>query len=202
MKRVQKEKEVNPKKSVFLFSEANPLGEIFKFVGGADSEECKAMLENGYFDTPAQLDLPEKELELTTEQVQRMRPEDLKAMLESYGFIVLTPEQLTAEVNKLVSTHIDITEFTDDALIEEAERRGLKEGGDTKNQLMLDGSEEFINTTEIMSTEELLEKFEEDPKSLTKEEHIILGKELGLKLRINFGEDTMISKIKEALTDK
>lgn len=195
----QHEKEVNPKVSIYLFSKENPTGQIFKFVGGKESEEYKAMLENGWLDTPAQLDLPEKELELTTEQVQNMRPEDLKAMLESYGFIVLTPEQLTAEVNKLVNVHIDIKEFTDEALIAEAERRGLKEGGEVIEEDDTDGTEEFINTSEIKEDEDLLAKFKVDAKSLTKEEHIILGKTLGLTLRINFGEDTMINKINEAL---
>ena len=195
----QPEKVINPKVSVFLFSKENPKGEIFKFVGGKESEEYKAMIEKGYFDSPAQLDLPKEELELTTEQVQSMRPEDLKAMLESYGFIVLTPEQLKAEVNKLVDTHIDIKEFTDEALIAEAERRGLKEGGEAIEEDDADGTEEFINTSEIKEDEDLLAKFKVDAKSLTKEEHIILGKQLGVTLRINFGEDTMIKKITEAL---
>lgn len=197
----QPEKEINPKVSIYLFSQEKPKGEIFKFVGGRESEEYKAMLEKGWFITPAQLDLPEEDLELTTEQVQKMRPEDLKAMLESYGFIVLTPEQLTAEVNKLVDVHIDIKDFTDEALIAEAERRGLKEGG----EVIDDGIEEeldtdqMINTTAIDDKEDLLAKFKTDAKSLTKEEHIILGKTLGLSLRINFGEDTMIAKINEVL---
>ena len=195
----QPEKVINPKVSIFLFSKEKPKGEIFKFVGGKESEEYKAMLENGWFDTPAQLDLPKEELELTTEQVQNMRPEDLKAMLESYDFIVLTPEQLKAEVNKLVDVHIDIKEFTDEALIAEAERRGLKEGGEPVEETETDGTEEMINTTDIDQDEDLLAKFKSDAKSLTKEEHIILGKQLGVTLRINFGEDTMIKKINEAL---
>jgi hypothetical protein len=128
-----------------------------------------------------------------------MRPEDLKAMLESYDFIVLTPEQLKAEVNKLVDVHIDIKEFTDEALIAEAERRGLKEGGEPVEETETDGTEEMINTTDIDQDEDLLAKFKSDAKSLTKEEHIILGKQLGVTLRINFGEDTMIKKINEAL---
>jgi len=196
------ERVINPKVSIYLFSKEAPKGEIFKFIGGKDSEEYKGMIENGWFDTPAQLDLPKEELQLTTEQVQAMRPEDLKAMLESYGFIVLTPEQLKAEVNKLISVHIDIKEFTDSALIEEAERRGLKDsGGQSDDTAELD-TDQVINTTEIDDDEDLLAKFKTDAKSLTKEEHIILGKELGVKLRINFGEDTMIDKITSALEAK
>lgn len=200
----QPEKVINPKVSIYLFSKEKPKGEIFKFLGGKESEEYKAMLENGYFESPAQLNLPKEEVALTTEQVERMRPEDLKAMLESYGFIVLTPEQLKAEVNKLVDTHIDITEFTDEALIAEAERRGLKEGGDTVDNggesEELD-TDQMINTTDIDQDEDLLAKFKADPKTLTKEEHIILGKQLGVTLRINFGEDTMINKINEKLEE-
>lgn len=195
----QQEKLINPKVSIFLFSKEKPKGEVFKFVGGKESEEYKAMLENGWFDTPAQLDLPKEELELTTEQVQNMRPEDLKAMLESYGFIVLTPEQLKAEVNKLVDVHIDIKEFTDEALIAEAERRGLKEGSEPVEEDEKLDTDQIINTSNIKEDDDLLAKFKADAKSLTKEEHIILGKTLGVNLRINFGEDTMITKINEAL---
>jgi hypothetical protein len=198
MRKKLPEREINPKTRIYLFSEENPTGEIFSFAGGKESEEYKAMLENGYFDTPANLKLPEKDLGLTTEQVQRMRPEDLKAMLESYGFIVMTPEQLKAEVNKLIDTVIDIKEFTDETIFNEAERRN---SGFIDNQEIeeLDGTELIINTTAIDDDEDLKVKFLTDPKSLTREEHIILGKELGVKLRINFGEDTMISKINDAL---
>jgi hypothetical protein len=208
-------KQVDPRISVFLFSKEKPTGQIFKFHGGKESEEYKEMLDNGWFDTPAKLDLPKEDIELTTEQVERMRPEDLIGMLQSYGFIVLTPEQLKAEVTKLTSAHIDIKEFTDEALIAEAVRRGLKEGGEIvtvdsehsevfklgQETVETDGSENFINTSDINDDEDLLAKFKDDPKKLTKEEHIILGKTLGLSLRINYGEDTMIGKITEKLKE-
>lgn len=199
MKKVKQEKVINPKVRIYLFSKENPKGEIFSFINGRDSDEYKAMLEKGYFASPAQLDLPKEDIELTTEQVQKMRPEDLKAMLESYGFIVLTPEQLKAEANKLIDAVIDIKDFTDEALIAEAERRGLKEGGEPVEEDNADGTEEFINTSAIDDKEDLLAKFKLNAKSLTKEEHIILGKTLGLSLRINFGEDTMINKINEVI---
>lgn len=216
-------KTVNPKVSIYLFSQDNPTGEIFKFVGGKESDEFKAMLENGYYESPAQLDLPEKEIELTTEQVQAMRPEDLKAMLESYGFIVMTPEQLKAEVNKLVDTHIDIKDFSDEAIIAEAERRGLKEG-DSSNDDELpdlesedkepDGTEGLINTTDFSAEqlkevsksnepskiETLLTEFSEEPESLNKDELVFLGNEkFKLGLRSNMLESTLIAKINEAL---
>ena len=196
MKKVKKEKVINPKVRIYLFSKENPKGEIFSFINGRYSDEYKAMLENGYFASPAQLNLPKEDIELTTEQVQKMRPEDLKAMLESYGFIVLTPEQLKAEANKLIDAVIDIKDFTDEALLEEAVRRGLKDGERVEEELDTD---QMINTTAIDDKEDLLAKFKANAKSLTKEEHIILGKTLGLSLRINFGEDTMITKIQEAL---
>jgi hypothetical protein len=198
MKKAKREKVINPKLRIYLFSKENPKGEIFSFINGRDSDEYKAMLEKGYFASPAQLNLPKEGVDLTTEQVQKMRPEDLKAVLESYGFIVLTPEQLKAEANKLIDAVIDIKDFTDEALLNEAVRRGLKDGEHVEEG-NTDGTEGFINTSAINDKEDLLAKFKLNAKSLTKEEHIILGKTLGLSLRINFGEDTMITKINEVI---
>lgn len=205
MKKPTKEKVINPKVSIYLYSKEKPLGEIFKFIGGRESEEYKAMLENGWVVTPAKLNLPKNnDVGITVEQAENADPTHLKIMLEKIGFIVMTPDQMKAEINKLVDVHIDIKDFTDEALIAEAERRGLKEGGETSeldgdDDIEGDGTEGFINTSAIKDDEDLLAKFKADAKSLTKEEHIILGKTLGLSLRINFGEDTMISKINEAL---
>lgn len=203
MKKIIREKVINPKVSIYLYSKEKPQGEIFKFVGGREADEYKAMLENGWVVTPAKLNLPKNnDVGITVEQAENADPTHLKIMLEKIGFIVMTPDQMKAEVNKLVDVHIDIKDFTDEALIAEAERRGLKEGGepsDLDDEVEGDGTDEFINTTAIDDKEDLLAKFKANAKSLTKEEHIILGKTLGLSLRINFGEDTMITKIQEAL---
>lgn len=48
-------------------------------------------------------------------------------------------------------------------------------------------------------TDELLEAFNEDPATLTKDEHIALGKSMGLTLKVSWKEDTMIAKIQEQL---
>tara|TARA_R110000823_G_scaffold78797_8_gene179606 strand:+ start:712 stop:1344 length:633 start_codon:yes stop_codon:yes gene_type:complete len=206
MKKSNNEKVINPKVSIYLYSKEKPLGEIFKFVGGREADEYKEMLEDGWVVTPAKLNLPKNnDVGITVEQAENADPSHLKIMLEKIGFIVMTPEQMKAEINKLVDVHIDIKDFTDEALIAEAERRGLKEGGttgtDEVQEEYFDGSEEFINTTAIDQDEDLLAKFKADAKSLNKEEHIILGKTLGLSLRINFGEDTMINKINEKLEE-
>lgn len=206
MKKSNNEKVINPKVSIYLYSKEKPLGEIFKFVGGREADEYKEMLEDGWVVTPAKLNLPKNnDVGITVEQAENADPSHLKIMLEKIGFIVMTPEQMKAEINKLVDVHIDIKDFTDEALIAEAERRGLKEGGTTGTDQVqeeyFDGSEEFINTTAIDQDEDLLAKFKADAKSLNKEEHIILGKTLGLSLRINFGEDTMINKINEKLEE-
>ena len=201
MKKKSIEKEINPKVSIYLFHEDKPTGEIFKFIGGSDSEEYEAMLEKGWVTTPTKLNLPKNDdVGITVEQAENANPTHLKLMLEKIGFIVMTPDQMKAEINKLVDVHIDIKDFTDEALIAEAERRGLKDGGEPFEEgEELDESEGFINTSAIDDDEDLKAKFINDPKSLTKEEHIILGKQLGVSLRINFGEDTCIEKINEAL---
>ena len=45
----------------------------------------------------------------------------------------------------------------------------------------------------------LISMFEDDPESLNKDEHIVLGKFYGLKLSKSMKEETMISKIQEKL---
>lgn len=188
MKR-QEPKLINPKKSVFLFSKEVPQGEMFNFVGGIESEECKEMLENGWVDSPARLNLPKKdELGITVEQAETADPTHLKKMLEAIGFIVMTPEQMKAEANKMASVALDITKFGDEEFIAEAERRGLKEP-DTTEEMQLD-----------LVDAETRRIFAENPKALTKVQLKEFGKEgYGLSLTMNHSEQTMIDKITEAM---
>ena len=173
-------KEINPKRSVYLFNKENPRGQMFNLT----HEQLEDKLENeGWVDSPEHLKLPENmDAGVTGEQMENMRPEDLVKFVETFGFIVLTQEQLQAEANKMASVALDIEKFSDEAIIAEAERRGLK-----------DGSEDPA----IPSA--LLEMFNVDPKSLTKEELVILGSNYKLGLRMTFTEQTMIDKINEAL---
>ena len=54
-------------------------------------------------------------------------------------------------------------------------------------------------TEEVAS---LLERFKVDPKELTKDEHVFLGKNLGIKVMISsWSEDTLIKKINEQLAN-
>jgi hypothetical protein len=176
---------------VFLFNQENPKGQMFKFVGGKQSEEYQAMLEKGWVDTPAKLELPEEmNTGVKIEDAKNARPEDLIGIIQSYGFLVLTPEQLKAEAVKMADVALDIGNFSDEDLIAEAERRGLKES----NQ---GNSGDVGSMTEL---EELRDKFNEDPESLTKAEHVELGNSLySLGLRENMKEDTLIAKIKAAM---
>lgn len=173
---------------VFLFHEDTPKGEIFSFVDGKHSPEYEQKINEGWVDTPAMLKLPESnDTGLTLEQVDNARPEDIVKLCESYGFIVMTPEQLKAEANKLIDTVIDLADFTDEALIEEAERRGLKESA-TEDE---EGQDSFAL---------IEEQFLSDPKSLTKAELVVFGNEqYKLGLRENMKEYTLIEKIKEAM---
>lgn len=179
------------KQSIFLFSDLHPKGQMFAFEGGKESEEYKAMLEKGWVDTPAKLNLPEDmDTGISVEVAKAARPEDLKAMLEAYGFIVLTPEQLKAEAVKMATVAMDLGNFSDEDLIAEAERRGLKEPDQDVEEA--DASGDQIDS--------LLEKFNVDPKSLTVAELITLGNtKFDLKLRSNTREDTAIERITAAM---
>ena len=185
------EKLINPKTSIYLFHQDSPKGEMFNFQDGKQSEEYEAMLEKGWVDTPAKLDLPEdSDTGVTQEQATNARPEDLVKLVTSYGFIVLTPEQLKAEANKMASVAMDIEKLTDEALIAEAERRGLK-----------DSTPQLEAPSEVNGA--LWQQFEENPTSLNKEELAAMGNDrFSLSLRSNMKEETLINKITEALNNE
>lgn len=185
---------------VYLFSQEVPQGEMFSFIGGKESEEYKKMLDDGWVDTPAKLDLPKNmDTGLTKDDVEKADPQHLKSILENYGFIVVTPEQMKAEATKMAMVAIDIENFSDDDIIAEAERRGLKESVVIEPEFseIVDDDEASDLETEA---EILLGKFKQDPKSLTKDEHIVLGRSVGAHLRSNWSEDVMIEKISEKLS--
>ena len=58
---------------------------------------------------------------------------------------------------------------------------------------------EAIEIIEDEAPLDLIKQFELDPYKLTKEEHIELGKFIGIKLMKNWKEETMIAKIKEVV---
>lgn len=171
---------------IYLFSEEVPKGEMFRFKGGKDSEEFKAMLDKGWVESPAKLDLPPSmDTGLSMEQVKNASPDDLKKLVESYGFIVVTPEQLKAEAVKMAAVALDVSNFSDEDLIAEAERRGLKQSDIVADEL-----------------NELTDQFNEDPESLNKDELVALGNNgFKLGLRSNMKEATLIEKIKEAMNE-
>ena len=214
MKRPIQEKVINAKIRVYLFHKDTPQGEIFSFFDGRESEEYKAMLEKGYVDTPTKLNLPKNnDVGITVKQAENADPTHLKIMLEKIGFIVMTPDQMKAEVNKVIGAVIDIKEFTDEALLNEAVRRGLKDGEYIEDEVV-DEADSIINTSN-MTKEELaginagseeskesilLSEFKEDPVSLNKDELVYLGNTMfKLGLRMSMLEDTLIAKIKEAI---
>ena len=171
---------MSKKYSIYLFNEENPRGKMFNLT----AEQIEQHQEDGWLDSPADLELPESEdVGLTEEQVSNARPEDLVKLVESYGFIVLTPEQLKAEANKMAATVIDISKFDDAEIVAEAERRGLKQSD--------------IDAEEINA---MVDRFNEEPKSLNKDELVALGNNgFKLGLRSNMKEETLIDKIAEAM---
>jgi len=214
MRKHIQEKVINPKTRIFLFHKDIPQGEIFSFLGGRESDEYKAMIEKGYVDTPKKLNLPKNnDVGITVEQAENADPTHLKIMLEKIGFIVMTPDQMKAEVNKLIGAVIDIKEFTDEALINEAVRRGLKDGEYIEDEV-IDEADSIINTSNMSKKELhalnagnkeskesiLLSEFKEDPNSLDKDELVYLGNTMfKLGLRMSMLEDTLTAKITEAI---
>jgi len=162
----------------YLFHKDHPKGMVFI---NPDLEE---MAEQGWVDNPAKLEGvdPDEPEAIDADKVKSMSPSDIANLAKSFGYKVFTDVELTAEIGKNTN-YLSLKDVNDEDLLAEVSRRGLE-----KESYKIDLT--------------LLERFNEDPKSLNKEEHIILGKELGLTLRINWGEDTMIDKITEALNNE
>lgn len=222
------EKVINPKKPVYLFNQENPKGKMLSLT----EEQLKKMLEDGWHDTPAKLNLPKDDkVGVTVEQAEDARPEHLKKILEGIGFIVLTPEQLKAEANKMADVAFDPQNLTDEMLQEELKRRIGEDGFVSielefvhDNQIMAEAarrelieSPDSFETSEVQEHEsaepkepseepenigDLLNQFNEDPESLTIPELIVLGNtKFKLGLRTNMKEATLIEKINAALND-
>lgn len=166
---------------VFLFHADHPKGKMF------DDHQIEALAEQGWVDTPAKLDLPEEDNtpQLTEDQIERVRPEDLVGLVKSMGFKVMTEIELNAEINKAKASAspVGIDTFSDEELIAEAERRGLKQSAEDAEAL-----------------NELQDRFNEDPESLNKDELVSLGNNgFKLGLRSNMKEATLIEKINAAM---
>ncbi len=164
-----------------------PKGEIVNL------SQAEQLEQDGWVKSPALLDLPKEDnaAKMDADQIERARPEDLVGLVKTMGFKVLSEVEFEAEMNKAKFSAVPVTieSFSDGELIAEAERRGLKDsGGESEDQ---EGEHDL---------DVLYAQFEENPESLTKAEHVVLGNSLySLGLRENMKEDTLIEKIKAAM---
>lgn len=190
---------------MFLFSKEKPKGEMFSFYGGKGSDEYKELLEKGWVDTPARLKLPkEMNTGILADEAVNADPQLLIKILEEIGFFVLSQEQLEAEANKMAAAAIDMDNFSDEDIIKEAERRGLKKSEEPKNlDHLIDsgaGSADGVDSRHEAELDVLQNRFNKEPKELIKDELVKLGNDkFKLGLRSSFNEDTLISKITEAM---
>ena len=157
-------------------------GEVFDL--GPDhkkSAKYAELKEDGWLDSPKTLDKPKPKVEeISAERAASMSPDAMADQVKGYGYHVFTDIELKIKLGKAIS------EASDDVLCSEVDKRGLVKAP------VVQGNNDI---------DELQFRFLQDPKSLIIEEHLELGKALGAKLRINFGEDTMIKKIQEKLDE-
>ena len=140
---------------MFLFHQDEPEGRMFKVDFVAEHEET--LRADGWVDTPALLDLPPKEPEITKEQAENMAPDALVGMVKSLGFMVMTPEEFEGKVMQKVA---EKQEFAD-----EVDGRSIGEIFDedapslTKDQLVEFGNETYdLGLKKTMSEATMIEK--------------------------------------------
>jgi hypothetical protein len=104
----------------------------------------------------------------------------------------------------MAAAAIDMDNFSDEDIIKEAERRGLKKSEEPKNlDHLIDsgaGSADGVDSRHEAELDVLQNRFNKEPKELIKDELVKLGNDkFKLGLRSSFNEDTLISKITEAM---
>lgn len=150
----------------WLFHKDCPEGQIFDL---AEVEEHE-LEDAGWVQTPALLDIPVKEEELTQKVFDSLGPQDLINKVKHMGYLVMTPDELNAEVQKAVS---EVKEEVPAVVVDPPE--------------------------EEKSLEVLEQMYFESPESLHKKELVIYAKSrFGIKLTMTMKESTMIGKINEA----
>lgn len=166
---------------VFLFHKDFPQGKMF------DANQAEAnfddMVEDGWVDTPAKLDLPKPKPKLITDDAAKeAKPQELVAMVKALGFMVLTEVEFMAEVSKTAhQLHIDA--------------KAAEENLAAETKSAIDPVGAVIGEED----QKLIDQFNEDAFSLTKPELIQVGKMFDVRLTMNHNEATMVEKIEEAI---
>lgn len=155
-------------------------------------EKFEKMVSDGWVDSPAKLNLPKDDsLDITEDQVSSLNPDDLVKLVESLGFKVFTPEMLKAEIEKFSTASVNLEDCNSEAMIAELEKRGA---------ITVSGKQEEVSDSGAVILDKMQEVFNVNPKQLNKDELVRLGKErYGLHLMVSWKEDTLITKIKEAM---
>lgn len=143
---------------MFLFHQDEPKGKMFKVDFVAENEE--KLREDGWVDTPALLDLPPEEPEITKEQAENMAPDALVGMVKSLGFMVMTPDEFEATVMQKMAEK--------EAFAAEVDGRSIGDIFDedapslTKDQLVEFGNSTYdLGLKKTMSEATMIEKIKE-----------------------------------------
>lgn len=179
--------------SVFMYHMDCPKGQLFK------PAQVDQLVQAGWVDTPAKLDLPVQETkpppELSQEQIERARPGDLVGLVKGMGYKVMTPIEYEAMTHKAQAGNnsgFALADYTNAEIIAEAEKRGLKE--QDPHVQAEEGPEQGTGTLG-----QLAEQFKADPHSLVVDELVLLGnQQYGLDLKDSLQAKTLISRISKA----
>jgi len=131
----------------------------------------------------AGLDMPVKEEELSKEVFESLGPQDLINKVKHMGYLVMTPDELQAEIQKALS---EVKEEVPTVIVENPAP-------------VNEGVEKGVDSEEPSAMESLEQMYFESPESLTKQELVFYAKHrFGLKLKMTQKEATMIKLINEA----
>lgn len=93
---------------MFLFHQDCPEGQLFNVETAMKNQD--QLIADGWVDTPSLLDLPPKPIEASKAEIDAMTPDSIIALVRGMGFIVISEQELEAEVNKRVALLQDFTQ--------------------------------------------------------------------------------------------
>ena len=145
-----------------------PEGKIFDL--DKAQKKFEKMKEDGWVDTPALLDLPPKQIEIEAEKAKNMAPDELIGLVKSMGFVVMTPEELQAEIAKAVASSLDDPLASNDEVSDElmAMAKVFSEDPEalTKDELIVLGKSFDVPLTKAMKEATMIEKITEAQDAL------------------------------------
>lgn len=160
---------------IYLFHKDKPAGQLFDREY-ADSN-FEQLIDDGWVDSPASLEIDADTPVITKEQSQNIGPDELIGLVKHLGYVVMTPVEFDAALEKAKNSAYD--------------------------ELLPVNSpapEPTVDNTPVAEPYNPADLWKSGPEKMTKEELVEYGKRLNLNVTRSMNESTLIEKIQAVLS--